>query len=86
MCIGSKVPPKIPVRTLASIGAGRGHQTEGAGDVGVAAAELCFRIDVLAVDSGGEVHALLAMWRAGRPHHIPPFHLITGDNRHLGQV
>ena len=55
MWIGSKVPPRMPVRTTPRIGRGWSHQPKGTGDVGGPATESGTGIDIAAPDPGRQM-------------------------------
>ena len=81
MWIGSKVPPRIPVRTVPRIGSRWGHQPESTGDVGVSTAHMGGGVDVCAVDPGRHVNTGNTVGSPRRSHGLAACH--PGPARHL---
>jgi len=86
MWMGSKVPPRIPVRTGSRIGARRRHQAKRPGDVGVHAIEPRHRIHVCAAQPCGEVDSRPAVGTASPGDDLPPLHPLTLPGADLGKI
>lgn len=80
MWIGSKVPPRIPIRTGSRIGLRRRDKTERPRNVGVGTPHLCHWIDVFTVDPGREMHRRMAMSYPAQSDRLTPFD--PGATRH----
>lgn len=74
MWIGSKVPPRIPIRTVARIGSRRRHKPERPADIGLTTPQLANRIHVPPPDPGRQVHRLLPMGPAREANTLPASH------------
>lgn len=86
MCIGSNVPPRIPVRTTARIGPGRGDQAQRPAYVGRATSHVTRRIDIPAVHSQGQVDAWPAVGRPREPDHVATVNVLTLLHRDVRKV
>lgn len=86
MWMGSKVPPRIPVRTGSRIGARRCHQAEGPGDIGSHTVEPRQRIHVSVGESGGEMNSRPAVGTARPGDELSPLHPLTPEDCYLGEI
>ena len=86
MWIGSKVPPRIPVRTGPRIGPGRCHQPKRSADVGASTTHLTGWVDVPAIDPRGEMDPGHAVGAPGQPDDGAPGNPSALAGADLGQI
>jgi hypothetical protein len=86
MWIGSKVPPRMPVRTTPRIGRGRGHQPEGTSDIRGPTPETGLGVDITASNPRGQVHPRHPVWASGEADNSAPGHPLSGADGSTRQI
>lgn len=85
MCIGSKVPPRIPVRTAMSIGPRGLEQPKRTRDIRSVTAQTRCRIDIRTPQADRHVYPWNTIFTPSGADHIAASHSLTGRDSHPAQ-